>query len=225
MQWIHDYQLFLFDFDGLLVNTEEIHYQAYIQMCRQRGFHLPWSFPRYSRAAHHTSEGLKDQIYAELPALKEQEPTWSVLYAEKKQAYLDLLKNGSVNLMPGVADLLKALDKAQIRRCVVTHSASDSISMIRKQQPLLDSIPFWITRELYSQPKPSPECYQTAIKMHGKKGDRIIGFEDVPRGLQALQGTSATPILICPAEVYYLDSFAGIKHYPSFTAINETNKP
>ena len=32
MRWISEYQLFLFDLDGLLVNTEELHYQAYKNM-------------------------------------------------------------------------------------------------------------------------------------------------------------------------------------------------
>ena len=35
MDWIKKYQLFLFDFDGLLVNTEEMHFLAYKQMCEK----------------------------------------------------------------------------------------------------------------------------------------------------------------------------------------------
>ena len=70
MQWIYKYQLFLFDFDGLLVDTESLHYQAYINMCATRGFDLTWNFHRYSEAAHHESTGLRDQIYAEFPKLK-----------------------------------------------------------------------------------------------------------------------------------------------------------
>ena len=41
MEWIHHYQLILFDLDGLLVNTEQLHYQAYKNMLQARGFSLP----------------------------------------------------------------------------------------------------------------------------------------------------------------------------------------
>ena len=69
MNWIKSFQLFLFDFDGLLVDTEYLHYEAYLEMCSRRGFLLPWNFSRYSQAAHHHPLALRDQIYAEFPGL------------------------------------------------------------------------------------------------------------------------------------------------------------
>ncbi|MBS0655353.1 MAG: HAD hydrolase-like protein, partial [Verrucomicrobia bacterium] len=59
MDWISHYQLFLFDLDGLLVNTEETHYRAYARMCRDRGFTLPWDFPAYFRIAQSHSDAIR----------------------------------------------------------------------------------------------------------------------------------------------------------------------
>jgi len=69
MEWIYNYQLFLFDFDGLLVETEHLHYQVYLDICAQRGCELLWIFDRFSEAAHHPPFALRDQIYAEFPKL------------------------------------------------------------------------------------------------------------------------------------------------------------
>lgn len=224
MQWIFRYQLFLFDFDGLLVDTEQLHYQAYINMCAQRGFHLSWSFHRYSEAAHHESTGLRNQIYAEFPDLQQQEPNWNVLYEEKKRIFMELIENGTVPLMEGVQQLLIALQDAKIKCCVVTHSAASLIAKIRKQNPILDTIPHWITREDYTHPKPHPESYQTAINRLSEPHDRIIGFEDSPRGLHALLETKAKPVLICPKDSAYLKAILElhpeVNYYPSFTAID-----
>ena len=222
MNWIHNYGLFLFDFDGLLVNTEELHYLAYKKMCNARGFPLDWNFNRYCQAAHYQSTGLRDQIYAHLPALHQLEPNWDILYAEKKQAVLDLIDQGAVQLMPGVEALLKALQTANIPRCVVTHSPHPLIKAVRSQNPLLDSIPHWITREHYSQPKTSPECYLKAIESFSKPNTRIIGFEDTPRGLQALLGTRAQAVLICTVDYPELPTYLqqGALHYPSFNQIS-----
>ena len=229
MQWIFHYQLFLFDLDGLLVDTEKLHYQAYIDMCAQRGCQLSWSFHRYSEAAHHESTGLRDQIYAEFPELQAQEPDWQVLYEEKKQRFLNLIEKGAVPLMPGVKELLLALNRANIKRCVVTHSASVLIDKIRRQNPILDTIPHWITREDYTHPKPHPECYQAAINRLRETKDRIIGFEDSPRGLYALLETEAKPVLICPPDSPYLKNIltlhANVRFYPSFSAITDPESP
>jgi beta-phosphoglucomutase len=224
MHWIHHYQLFLFDFDGLLVDTERLHYQAYIHMCAARGFSLTWSFARYSAAAHHDSFALRDQIYAEFPLLQRQEPNWAILYEEKKRFFLQLLEEGAVPLMPGAASLLIALQHAHIERCVVTHSPFPLIKRIRQQHPLLETIPHWITREDYTHPKPDPECYQIAMKRFAKPGDRLIGFEDTPRGLMALLGIPAKPVLVCSEEAPYLPSVLSLHpsiHYsPSLSAIS-----
>ncbi len=193
MQWIHDYQLFLFDFDGILVNTEEFHYRAYQLMCQARGVELKWSLDHYLKLALFSATALRDELMAEYPALGKE---WDKLYEEKKQIYTQLIEKENVALMPGVDQLLTALKKHAIKRVVVTHSAREHIEKIKEKQPLLKTIPHWITREDYSKPKPDPECYQLAVKCYALPEDRIVGFEDSPRGLKALMGTRAEAHLV-----------------------------
>ncbi len=62
MKWIHDFQLFLFDFDGLLVDTEGLHYAAYVNIMAARGYRLDWSFAEYSQMAHLNSTADKPSL-------------------------------------------------------------------------------------------------------------------------------------------------------------------
>jgi HAD superfamily hydrolase (TIGR01509 family) len=220
MQRVKNYDLFLFDFDGLLVNTEEMHFQAYQNMMKQNGFTLDWNFNRYCQAAHYHSTYLKEQIYEEYPALYAKEPQWEVLYKQKQNALLDLVDKGAAHLMPGAEALLTELHKQNINRAVVTHSPHTLINKIRQQNPILDTIPNWITREQYDKAKPDPECYLKAVSLLAKPKDRIIGFEDSPRGLTALMGTHAEPVLICTASYPEIPDFIqkGAKHYKSLEA-------
>lgn len=226
MQWIHSFQLFLFDFDGLLVNSEELHYLAYKQMCAGRGVEFNWTFEEYCQLAHYSSEGVKKRIYHENPSLVDQGVTWDVLYNEKKRAIFNLLNEGVIQLMPGVEALLSALKQANIPRCVVTHSSSSLVNIVRSKNPLLNTIPNWITREDYKIPKPDSECYLKAINTLANKSDRVIGFEDTPRGLTALMGTRATAVLICQANYPEIPSLIkrGAFHFTSFEAISDDSK-
>lgn len=207
MDWIFHYQLFMFDFDGLLVNTEHLHYQAYREMCAARGVDFNWSFEHYCRYAHYEAAGFREAVFQDFPALKESESNWDVLYEEKKAALIRLVEQGHTELMPGVESLLKTLDKHGIKRCVVTHSPGNLIEAIRSQNPILNTIPDWITREQYTKPKPDPECYQNAISKFCADHERVIGFEDTPRGLRALMGTKATPVIICQIEYPEIEDF------------------
>jgi HAD superfamily hydrolase (TIGR01509 family) len=224
ISWIYQYQLFLFDFDGLLVNTEHLHFNAYKKMCAAHGCDLKWDFFTFCNAAHYSSTGIRDAIYRDFPNLLEIEPDWNVLYEEKKRIYLEELQQSDLELMPGVERLLLELEKANRKRCVVTHSPAEQIAIIRFRLKTLDTIPWWITREEYSSSKPNPECYLKAIERYGAPNDLIIGFEDSVRGLRALQGTNAIPILICDKNHPQLETeyIAGVRHFESFTDIPDT---
>ncbi|MBI5346300.1 MAG: HAD family phosphatase [Chlamydiae bacterium] len=202
MRWIHEFQLYLFDFDGLLVNTEHIHFQAYINMLSLRGYKLDWTFNEYCSIAHYDDKGIKENVYAKFPLLYEQEPNWENLRRQKNEIYLSLLNLGKVEMMPGAEKLLKLLADKKINRCVVTNATRPQIEIIKRTNGILETIPHWVTREEYLNPKPSPDCYIRAIELYGKKGDRIIGFEDTLRGLRALLQTPATGVLISASESY-----------------------
>jgi HAD superfamily hydrolase (TIGR01509 family) len=219
MQWTESFQLFLFDFDGLLVDTESLHHEAYIQMMKGEGFSLDWSHAQFCSVAHLNATALREALYAQFPQL---DSDWNRLYAIKKKWYEKLIATGQVGLMPGVERLLNHLAKKDIRRCVVTNSFYSQIEAIRAHLPALQTIPHWITREQYEKAKPDPEGYLLAIQRHGKPGDRIVGFEDSIRGFQALRATPALPVLICGSS-HPLMELAGTAfiHYESFERIEK----
>ncbi|KPK33552.1 MAG: hypothetical protein AMS24_00735 [Chlamydiae bacterium SM23_39] len=222
MEWIDRFDFFLFDLDGLLVNTEHIHFQAYKNMCYRRGCILDCSFQDFCNIAHATEDGLKLYIYSKFPNLYQKEPRWEVLYKEKNNLYFELLKSSKIELMKGAYDLLKILNEKNKNSCVVTNSLKEQTDLIKGNIPILKVISHWITREDYIKPKPNPEGYFTAIKLYSKKGDKIIGFEDTIKGLKALINTSALCVLISPSnypplnvilprEVFHFESLEDIK--------------
>ena len=210
MNW-QDYDLICFDFDGVLVDSESLHFEAYKQMCAKRGISLKWDEEQYAQFALYSADGLRKALLKEYPQLRE--VSWEELYAEKKAAYQAILEQ-RVELMPGVEKLLEGLKG--LPTCVVTNSARAQIEKIREMHPILNTIPRWITREDYSNPKPDPECYKFAAK----DSKRVIGFEDSPRGLRALLGSGAEGILVtsvlAKAEIEKMQQEADFRHVDSF---------
>lgn len=198
MRWFLDYSPIFFDFDGLLVNTEHLHYRAYRQMLERHGVSFLWDFPTFASVAHKSSQGLRDLITSHAPALVE-EKSWETLYAEKTQEYVQLLEGRNLELMPGAKTLLETVHMAKIPHAVVTNSTREQTEKIREQLPVLNLVPYWITREDYKNPKPSPDAYLKAIEILGRS-DKMLGFEDALRGIHALEGASITPVLVCSPE-------------------------
>jgi beta-phosphoglucomutase len=219
MSWIRNYQGFLFDFDGLLVDTERVHFAAYKELCRRYGCEINWDFQKFCYEAHRKAMGIWDALAREFPAIFENEMQRRALYDEKKRIYVELLKETRLELMEGVPSLLKCLAEKGIQRAVVTNSPREHIEIIKEALPLLKTIPLWITREDYSHPKPSPEGYLIAMAKLAKTADRIIGFEDTLKGVKALLAAGVESILICPAQSEHVKECLelGAKHFESLS--------
>lgn len=206
------YDLFLLDFDGLLVDTEPLHFQAYRLMLKSFGYDLPWSMTDYCQVAHISSEFLQKTLQSLFPSLQSHD--WQVLYAEKKRLYLDLISNHELRLMPGAANFLKSI--AGKNHAVVTHSPREQIDRIRSKLPEVSSIPHWFTREDYQNPKPAPDGYLHALQTLG--GDHPIGFEDSLRGYQSLKAAQIPAVLVRPD--YYpeteIHSYPTLNHVGNF---------
>ncbi len=196
MKQLAGYSLFLFDFDGLLVNTEELQFKAYQLMCAEYDLVMPWDFSTYCQFTHQSTEVFRTELFRSLPTLEEKQNNWQILYPKKFRLYTQLLKTQTIELMPGAEKLISLLQEKEIKHAVVTHSSSEHFNLICEQHPVLQKIPYKITRSDYQHPKPHPECYQLAISRFANKEEKVIGFEDSPRGLRALMGSSAKPILI-----------------------------
>ncbi len=206
-----DWDFVLLDFDGLLVDTEKLHYRAYQRAVEFYKEHLPWSFEEFCLKAHISHEVLFSAIFSRCPRL---EVSWDELYRKKKESlYLELEESG-VQLMPGVASFLERFNGTPT--CVVTNSPKPFIEQVVADLPLLNKINYWITREDYKESKPSPEGYLKAIALYAKPSDKIIGFEDTPKGISALLQTKAQPVLISKIPYQELQQLKaqGVIHYP-----------
>lgn len=190
------YDILLFDCDGLLVDTEPLHFLAYQEMCFRNGANLHWDFTRFCKEAHASAFGIWKAFQKEFPDLLKN-TSKDVLYQEKKEIYQELLKTSVIKLMPGVHALLQELATSNRLSAVVTNSTRSQIELIRKAVSILSVIPLWITREDYKLAKPAPDGYLQAIEKLGKK-ERIIGFEDTLKGIHALQAAGVEAVLVTP---------------------------
>jgi len=194
---LEKWQIFLFDFDGTLVNTEKLHWQAYLKTCKQFDLDFTIDFPNYCALAHTSDRALRDQLCALFLQQHQKPLDWDAFYERKRALYLASLETTPPELMPGVEELLTKLEKMDVICCVVTHSPKVQIECIASQWPILQTIDHWITREDYDHPKPHPDAYITALKKIGvQPGQKVVGFEDSIRGLEALFGIEADAVLV-----------------------------
>ncbi len=220
--WLCHYDLILFDLDGLLVDSEMMHFAAFREVMHSKGIALPWTFSEYSARAHFTRTGLREASYREFPQLAAIEPSWDQIIAERKAAYMKLLQRGELSLMPGVEPLLQSITERKILSCVVTNSPAEQVERLRRDLPSLNQIPHWITREAYRDPKPAPDGYLEALMRYAPQEEaKVIGFEDSARGFEALANAGVPGVLICAPDLPQVEwaLARGALYVPSFHSL------
>jgi beta-phosphoglucomutase len=230
--------LVLFDFDGVLVDTEATHHAAYAAaLAAQAVPHtLQWTFGEYCQNAHWGEERLEAALRTSAPDSLRDVP-WSAFYATKRDAFLRLVDaEQRPRLMPGVPAMLSALSDANVPTAVVTNSADDLVLSIRRIAqcgPDLARIGTWFTRGKYKQAKPHPECYieSTRELLAARIADAtdaapllVLAFEDSPRGLRAIidarqhfrdspvageRRVQLVPVFVTPIRYADIDAFCG----------------
>lgn len=196
----------LFDWDGLVVNTQELLYlswkAAYREELAATGSkdrdgvdedEQLLSFEEWS--LHHDSGqhdfGAKKALVPPGTAVNKRER----MRARRHELYEDMLRrDGAVRLLDGVESFLGELD-AQ-RAFVVTSSSRPEVDLIRHQLrcAALEAIPcsHWFTREAYRFRKPDPDGWNRAIQLAAWEQDKVarnlnvVGFEDTPSGVRSL---------------------------------------
>lgn len=193
------FDAYFFDFDGLLADTEPLHYKAYQELLKRRNLVLPWNFTTYCSFAHQKTEVFAKAMFALFPLLHQEQPDWMLLREEKQTIYQELITHIPIPLMEGVEKLLTYLVKHNKPIYVVTNATQSQVEAILRLQPTLNVIPTWVTREQYTHPKPAPDGYLKALEIHDDPQCKGIGFEDTPRGIESLKAAHLTPVLILPS--------------------------
>ncbi|NML15804.1 HAD family hydrolase [Azohydromonas caseinilytica] len=197
----------IFDVDGTLADTEELHRQAFNAAFADAGLRWDWGRARYrellrvtggkERIAHHIdSLGLGDNdrraALARVPAL----------HAAKTRHYAALVESGALRLRPGVARLLREAREAGLRLAIASTTSPSNVeallvSTLGPEGPgLFDVI---ACGDLVRRKKPAPDVFELALRTLGLEPEEAVAFEDSANGLRAARAaglwTVVTPTL------------------------------
>lgn len=162
---------FLFDLDGVLVNSEVVYQQYWECVARNTGKD-PKVFPFIIKGIN------IDEIVAQY--FQEADRT------SIKQGFVNVQLNMDYELLAGTLDMLEACREHNIKTAIVTSSDKDKMKVVYYQHPcfynLFDAL---ITAEDTQRKKPAPDCWLKAAEVLGVEIKHCAIFEDSVNGLKS----------------------------------------
>ena len=169
----------LFDFDGLLVDTESPSYEAWADVYRQYGHEL--TIERWS-AAIGTLDGFDP--FGDLEGLLGRSLDRESVNARRRE--VEFAASDLEELRDGVAEYLEEAKRLGLARAIVSSSGQE---WIRRHLERLDLLEGWSCIVAAdgdaARAKPRPTLYLEALERLDVTADEAIAFEDSPNGITA----------------------------------------
>jgi beta-phosphoglucomutase len=189
----------IFDFDGVLVDSEQLHYQAFDEIFRPMGVQITIR-EYYDRFVGMTDEELFRLIDKEknlhLPEQRMRE-----LFREKAILFKHLASTKAA-IIEGVPQFLKMLADNKIPMAICSGALLEEIEMILKGAGLRNYFDVIVSAEQVKKGKPDPEGFLLALKLLNKKllqtlkpKDCIV-IEDSHWGLEAAKSAGMHPVAV-----------------------------
>lgn len=172
----------LFDLDGVLVDSREMHYIALNKALNhidpkfyiQKEEHLSTfdGLPTKSKLKKLTElKGLPEDLYDEIWKLKQKYTVEAINEQYRKDERL--------------INILKPLKEQGIKMCVCSNSIRETTKMILLRKELLEYFEFYTTNEDVRNPKPNPEMYLLSMIRLGLSPKECVIVEDSHIGRKA----------------------------------------
>ncbi len=173
-------QAVIWDVDGTLVDTAELHFQAWLRLSHELG-------QPFTRADFAATFGQRNpEILRKLFGDRLTDAEVAELGERKETYYRDAAQHG-VELLPGVRALLEGLRGAGFRQAIGSSAPRHNLDLILR---LTDTEAFFaaiVSMEDTQRGKPDPEVFLTAARKLHVAPARCLVLEDAPAGVQAAQ--------------------------------------
>jgi beta-phosphoglucomutase len=184
----------IFDMDGVLADTIDLHYQSWQRVADE--WQIPFNKEDYSQILGMKREESVDYLLRNHTV---DAGTRLEMLRRKNDYYLELVETlNSDRLLPGVQQLLADLQAAQMR--IALGSSSKNAALIL-QKLGIDNL-FEVVADGNSVPnsKPSPEVFQKAAELLGLPADECLVIEDAAAGVEAAKAAGMVVLGVGPTD-------------------------
>jgi len=171
----------VFDFDGVLADTEHLHLRAYQDVFRRRGWSLDESI-YFDRYLGYDDEDLL-RLYARDQHLAMDDALLDALLDEKTSVYERRIATGDI-LYPGATTVVRAL-APQFKLAIASGSRRPEILHIVRAAGLMDAFTAIVSADDVTKSKPAPEPYLAAAAGLGLDPRACLAIEDSHWGLDS----------------------------------------
>ncbi len=193
----------IFDVDGTLADTEDVHRIAFNRAFAQTGIDWEWSQALYGQLLAVTGgkERIRHYVTQYLPGFINEAALADFaadLHKTKTAIYTQMLDDGEIQLRPGVERLLCEAREQGLKLAIATTTTLANVEALISNA-LEPAAMQWFevvgAGDVVPQKKPASDIYEYVLEKLQLPASECIAFEDSENGLRASSGANLTTII------------------------------
>lgn len=183
----------LFDVDGTLAETEDVHRESFNKAFSQSGLDWSWSEQMYTELLSVTGGKERIRFYLDryrpdFTAPVNLDEYIASLHAAKTDIYTSTIARGEVKLRTGVRRLLEEARAAGMRLGIATTTTPANVTALLEHSIAADAADWFeviAAGGIVPAKKPAPDVYYYAMSEMGVDASECIALEDSENGLKS----------------------------------------
>jgi len=181
----------IFDVDGTLAETEEIHRRAFNETFSDFGLDWLWDRDLYKELLRVTGGKERMRYFIEANSLPDRDRAFGLIaeiHAAKTNKYTSLIHAGAARLRPGVRELVLEAKAEGMKLAIATTTSVPNVEALIQVNwgtcpgDIFDVI---AAGDEVPNKKPAPDVYLLALARLGLEPSCCIAFEDSENGLKS----------------------------------------
>lgn len=217
----------IFDVDGTLAETEEVHRRAFNETFPEFGLRWNWSADDY-RVLLKTTGG-KERMKAHAAAIGEtiDDDLVARIHRVKTDRYGEILARREIGLRPGIAELIADARARGVRLAVATTTNRPNVDALVEAtmgRPAGDVFEVIAAGDEVKAKKPAPDVYLAALERLGLPASACLALEDSRNGLRSAAAAGIATV-VSPSRYTAGEDFAGaVAVVDDFAAVSDIDK-
>ncbi len=200
------YKAALIDFDGTIVDTEELHYDSYSKALKSIGIEYV-SFEEHVR--DNITSNSEELLRSVLRKNGHTEVGLDELVLMKKYIFTQSFMTDGVKAIVGVIEFLFNIKQKGLKLALVSGGKYEAIIRVMLKAGIPNNFDLIITKDMQLKPKPDPESYLKCLELLGLEPKSCLAFENDKIGLEAALKAGVDSVYI---DKYHFDDLIASKY-------------
>lgn len=191
-------RVIVFDFDGVLVDSERYHFETYSAVFGKYGHVIDETeYYKYWTSLGLGPKGEIDRFNLPLDPVK--------IRDEKRPIFSEYCRNGTIRFFPEAHEFVERLQRAGKVLTIASGTVRPDIEAVLENEGLTGAFSAIAGSDMVTAPKPAPDIFLHALEMVNASPGEALVFEDAEKGVGSAVAAGIPVIVVRTRETEGID--------------------